>query len=106
MFFSISVKTNCTTHVTQSQESIYPPEHLVWSVLMVKPALHVEHMAAPCLVQAAPVLGEPFGQLHTLADTHTHKHTHTHTKREKEREKEREMHTRVCVSVCVLCFVC
>ena len=41
---------------------------------MVKPALHVEHMAAPSLVQAAPALGEPFGQLHLLAETHKHAH--------------------------------
>ena len=34
---------------------------------MAKPLLQLLHMAAPCLVQAAPVLGEPFGQLHMLA---------------------------------------
>ena len=34
---------------------------------MVKPGSQLLHMAAPCLVQADPVLGEPFGQLHVLA---------------------------------------
>ena len=58
--------------VSLSAAAYHPPEHLVWSVLMVKPALHVEHMTAPFLVQAAPVLGEPFGQLHILAARDTH----------------------------------
>ena len=62
---------------------------------MVKPSLQLLHMAAPCVVQAAPVLGEPFGQLHMLAAqdackhkyararAHTHTHTHTHMRGEK-----------------------
>ena len=79
---------------------------------MVKPGLHVAHMAAPCLVQAAPVLGEPFWQLHTLAETHTHTHTHTYTHRctrvyECEghalAETHMQMHVCVCVCVCVVC---
>ena len=49
----------------------HTPEHLVWPVLMAKPALQLLHMAAPFLVQSEPVLGEPFGQLHILTDTQT-----------------------------------
>ena len=52
----------------------HTPEHLVWPVLMMKPTLQLLHIAAPDVVQSAPVLGEPFGQLHTLAGTHTYTH--------------------------------
>ena len=55
-----------------SAAAYHTPEHFVWPVLMVKPPLQLLHMAAPCVVQSAPALGEPFGQLHMLADTHTH----------------------------------
>ena len=55
---------------------------------MVNPALQLEHMVAPSLVQSAPVFGEPFGQLHTFAATNTQADTHT------------------CVCVCVCVFVC
>ena len=48
-------------------EPINVPEHSVLPTLMVKPPLQLLHMAAPCLVQAAPVFGEPFEQLHMLA---------------------------------------
>ena len=34
---------------------------------MAKPTLQLLHMAAPDVVHSAPVLGEPFGQLHVLA---------------------------------------
>ena len=53
-------------------EPLYSPEQAVWFALIVKPPLQLSHMAAPCLVHARRVLGEPFGQLHMLADTHTH----------------------------------
>ena len=48
--------------------SNYAPEHLVWSVLIVNPALQLSHTR---------LLGEPFGQL--LSDTHTHTCTHIRT---------------------------
>jgi hypothetical protein len=54
-------------------------KHSVWPALMPKPRLQLSHMVAPCLLQAARVLGEPLGQLHTLADTRTETQTHTHT---------------------------
>ena len=59
-------------HNSPKLEPLHAPEHAVWPVLMVKPPLQLLHMAAPCLVQAAPVLGEPFGQLHILAARDTH----------------------------------
>ena len=42
---------------------------------MLNPALHPLHMAAPCLVQAAPVIATPLAHVHMLADTHTHTRT-------------------------------
>ena len=45
----------------------HAPEHSVWPALMVNPTLQLSHMAAPCLVQEEPVLGEPFGQVQLLA---------------------------------------
>ena len=54
-------------HYSLDLETLHAPEQAVWSGLMVKPPLQLLHMAAPCLVQAAPVFGEPFEQLHMLA---------------------------------------
>ena len=55
------------------QRNNHAPEHSVCPASMVKPPLQLLHMAAPCLVQAAPIFGEPFGQLHMLAEKrHTH----------------------------------
>ena len=63
----------------------HTPVHLVWPALALNPPLQLLHMAAPCLVQAAPVLGEPFEQLHLLAEGHTKMHNMC-----------------VCVCVCVV----
>ena len=46
------------------------PSHLVLSALMVNPALHSRHMAAPYLVQAVPIFGTPLSHVHLLAGTH------------------------------------
>ena len=54
-------------HNSLKLEALHAPEHAVWFESMVKPPLQLLHMAAPCFVQAAPVLGEPFGQLHLFA---------------------------------------
>ena len=64
-------------HNSQKLKTLHAPEHAVWSVLMVKPPLQLLHMAAPCLVQAAPVLREPFEQLHMLAARDTNTRTKT-----------------------------
>ena len=66
---SMSVKHNYL-----KLEPLYSPEQAVWFALIVKPPLQLLHMAAPCLVHARRVLGEPFGQLHMLAarDIHTY----------------------------------
>ena len=50
--------------VKVSVTAYHAPSHAVPPVLMVKPLRQLSHMAVPCLVQAAPTLGEPFGQLH------------------------------------------
>ena len=54
-------------HISLKLKPMHAPEHSVCPVLMKKPALQLLHMSVRCLVQAAPVLGEPFGQLHLLA---------------------------------------
>ena len=55
------------------------PAHLFFAALMVNPGLHSLHMAAPFLVQAAPLIATPLSHVHMLADTHTHTHIHTYT---------------------------
>ena len=59
-----------------SAAAYHAPRHWVSAEFLRKPVLHSLHMAAPFVVQAAPVLGEPLWQVHVLADTHTHTHTH------------------------------
>ena len=54
-------------HNSLKLEPLHAPEHAVWPELIVKPSLQLLHMDAPCLVQVAPVFGEPFGQVHMLA---------------------------------------
>ena len=68
---NISMSAN---HDFLKLKPMHAPEHSVCPVLMKKPALQLLHMSVRCLVQAAPVLGEPFEQRHMLAarDTHTH----------------------------------
>ena len=56
------------------------PAQLFFAALMVNPALHSLHMAAPCLVQKVPLIATPLSHVHVLADTHAHTHTHTHTR--------------------------
>ena len=53
-------------------EPLHAPEHTVWALLMVKPRLQLLHMSVRSLVQAAPILGEPFRQMHLLAAQDTH----------------------------------
>ena len=45
------------------------PAHSVCPALRVNPRSQLSHMAAPCLVQLTPVLGEPPGQLQTQVST-------------------------------------
>ena len=65
--FSVLVGYETDKHNYLKLEALHAPKHAVWPALMVKPSLQLLHMAAPCFVQAAPVLGEPFGQLHLFA---------------------------------------
>ena len=48
---------------------------LFFAALMVNPALHSLHMAAPCLVQKVPLIATPFSHSHLLAKAHTHTRT-------------------------------
>ena len=59
-------------HDSLKLEPVHAPEHAVWPVLIVKPRSQLLHMSVRSLVQAAPVFGEPFGQVHTLAARDTH----------------------------------